>query len=526
MRIAALDLGSNSFHLLVVDAASDGSLVPVLREKEMLRLGAVVSRQGWIPPEAADRAVATVSRLVMLARSAGSSELIVCATAALRQADNGAEVVERIAAEVDVTVDVLSGTEEARLVFEGVRASMHLEPSPALCLDLGGGSLEVMVGSSAGLERSTSVDLGVARLWAELVRNDPLSKQDLRRLRERAEDTLVPVVEAMDVRNPALAVGTGGTARDLARLVAARRDPAIALGPALAVPPPVEQRSISRAELLAVHDELLAAPAADRLRFPGIDAGRVETVPVGAIVLVTAMELFGFDELTVSRWGLREGMVLEALGRLSPGTRAKAAVPYDGRRVSVVDLAQRCHADPARGDQVARLALALFDQTQVLHGLGPEDRQLLEYAALLHHIGRHVSIDAAHKHSAYLVQHGQLRGFSPEEVATMAALARYHRGSDPKPGHEPFRSLSSPRQAAVVAQAALLRVAAGLDTGHRSVVSDLDVDLDGETVVVTVEGSQGLDLALWGARRERQLFEKTFGRRIEFEAVVPSRRAG
>ena len=223
MRIAAFDLGSNSFHLLVVDAHADGTFVPLIKEKEMLRLGDAVGREGRIPEALADRAVATGDRFRRLAEGAGTEEIHARATAALREAENGGEVVDRMAAEAGVRVRVISGQEEARLIFEAVRASVVIDPAPALCLDLGGGSLEVMVGDAAGLRWASSVKLGAARLTAELVASDPPSERDVRRLRERVIAELAPLAEEVARFSPAMAVGTSGSFLALARMVAARR---------------------------------------------------------------------------------------------------------------------------------------------------------------------------------------------------------------------------------------------------------------------------------------------------------------
>ncbi len=457
MRIAAIDLGSNSFHLVVVDASKPGSLKSLLRDKEMLRLGDVVSREGRVTEAALARAIATIRRFKSLADSQGVTELAACATSAIREADNGGEVVDAIYAETGVRVRVLSGMEEARLILGAVRASVLIDPGPALCLDLGGGSLEIMVGGSGGLLHAATLPLGVARLSAELVAHDPPSVHDARRLRERLTATLAPVAEETAALRPTMAVGTSGTFCDLARIVVARRTGV--------VPVSVNQVTVSREELLVVHDAVMAADAGQRARIPGLDARRVDQIPAGSMVTTVAMELFGVSELTVSEWALREGMVLDVISRFDPAVWTSD--PRAIRRSSVLGLARRCGWDEAHGRQVARLATQLFDSTTALHGLGLDDRELLEHAALLHDIGHHVAHESHHKHTCYLIQHGRLRGFDPEEVDALACVARYHRRGDPKPSHEPYGSLPAARQAQFGTLATLLRIADGLDFGAR-----------------------------------------------------------
>jgi len=516
MRIAAMDLGSNSFHLLVVEAHADGSFVTLGREKEMLRLGDVVSREGRVTPAAAARAVDTVRRFKAIADSAEVERVAACATAAVREAENGGDLVDQIYTETGVRVRLLSGREEARLVFQAVRASVVIDPGPALCLDLGGGSLEVTVGGQTGMLRAASVELGVARLTAELVRHDPPSDNDLRRLRKRVTSVLAPIADEMAPFHPAMAVGTSGTICDLARMAAARRTGV--------VPASLNQLTVRRDELLAVHDDIVANPASKRAKMTGLDARRADQIPAGSMVLITALELFGVPELTVSEWALREGMVIDLISHADPAEWSGDF--HDIRRRSVLHLARRCNWDEAHGRQVARLATRLFDLTAPLHGLGEDDREFLEYAGLLHDIGHHVSIESHHKHTAYLIQNGGLRGFDHEEVDALAALARYHRRSEPKPAHEPFASLDADRQHRVTALASLLRLAEGLDFGHSGSVDDVDVTIGKNVVRVTILGTDDLELERWGARRKRHLFEKVFQRRLEIEEEHASRQAG
>ncbi len=216
MRIAALDLGSNSFHLLVADVHSDGTFEAITREKEMLRLGDDVTRNGRITPAAADRAVGAVRRMKQLADAIGATEVLAKATSAVRSAANGSELVDRIEEEAGVDVEVISGLEEARLIFAAVRSSVVIDPAPALGIDIGGGSVEVMVGDAAGLRWADSVPLGVGRLTAEYVQDDPPSKSARKKLEGHIRDGLEPLVADVLSRSPRLCIGSSGTINDLA----------------------------------------------------------------------------------------------------------------------------------------------------------------------------------------------------------------------------------------------------------------------------------------------------------------------
>jgi exopolyphosphatase/guanosine-5'-triphosphate,3'-diphosphate pyrophosphatase len=499
-----MDLGTNSFHLLVAEIHADGHLDPLVREKEMLRLGDVVSRHGSIPPTAADQAVATVRRFRLLAEAAGATEMLAKATSAIRRADNGAELVDRIEDETGITVEVISGHEEARLIFGAIRASIVLDPAPAVCLDLGGGSLEVMVGDTRGMQWATSLPLGVARLTTELVHSDPISKRDRRALHARIVEELAGTRDEVLGFHPKLAVGSSGTLECLAQMAAARRDEE--------APSTLNQLTITRDELEPMHKEILGSTAAERLRMDGLDARRVDLMVAGSMLLAVAMEELELESLTISEWALREGIVLDAVGRRDP--HLVTGDPRAIRREAVQSLARRCNWPEAHSRQVALLSLELFDATQELHGLGTDERELLEHAAFLHDIGEHVSNTGHHRHSAYLVRNGQLRGFAPVEIEMLAALVRWHRSGDPRVTDE-FPLLDADAIGRVRVLTALLRVGDGLDRAREQTVYGLDTTITPSLVLVRLRTRDDPELEIWGARRKRALFEKVFDREME-----------
>ena len=508
MRIAALDLGSNSFHLLVADVHLDGTFTAVAREKEMLRLGDDVARHGRIPAATADRAVAAVRRLRQLADALGAREVIAKATSAIRTAANGSELVDRIEAETGIEVEVINGTEEARLVFAAIRASVVLEPAPALCVDVGGGSVELMIGDASGLRWATSIPLGVGRLTAECVHDDPPSRADRKRLDERVRAGLEPLVADVRSRGPGFAVGTSGTLNDLVRMAVALRSGERTM------PASTNALRATRAEIVALHERIMEAKTSERRRLPGLEEQRrAELLPAGSTLLVTALELFELDGLTASDWAMREGIVLDAVRSHDPSDWSDD--PRALRRASVASLARRCNSDVAHTAHVAHLALRLFDQTSDLHQLGDRDREILEFASLLHDVGQHVSRKGHHRHAAYLVENGELRGFEPSEVAFLAALVRHHRRGDPKTSEARFAALSPDDRIRLRKLAALLRVADGLDRGRRGGVENLDAFVGKDLVVIRLAAQDEAELELWGARRRRELFEKVFERELE-----------
>jgi exopolyphosphatase/guanosine-5'-triphosphate,3'-diphosphate pyrophosphatase len=513
MRIGALDLGSNSFHLLVADVHPDGTFASITREKDMLRLGDEVARDGRISDTTAHRVVESVRHMKQIADASGATEVIAKATSAIRSAANGSEVVDQIEAATGIDVEVISGHEEARLIFAAVRASVVIDPSPALCIDLGGGSVELMVGDANRLLWVTSLNLGVGRLTERFVHSDPPSKSERQALEAHLRETLAPVAEEVARHAPRMTVGSSGTLSDLAAMVAASQTGE--------EPRSRNQLTVTRADFLPVHERIVRAKVSERRRMPGLEEKRAELIVAGSTFLAVAMDVFDFDQITISEWALREGIVLDAVGHHDPDDWSDD--PRALRRAAVASLARRCQSAPDHTRQVVRLVLELFDQTQALHGLGPADRELLEYAVLLHDIGQHVSQQGHHRHAAYLVEHAQLRGFSPDEVTFLAALVRHHRRGDPKPSEPLYGALSHRDRERVRRLAAILRVADGLDRGRRGVVAHVSTQITDNLVILRLRVEGDAELELWAARRRRDLFEKVFDRELEV-VVEPAER--
>jgi exopolyphosphatase/guanosine-5'-triphosphate,3'-diphosphate pyrophosphatase len=306
LRAATLDLGSTSFTLLIADATLRGEIRPVVQEKVMLRLGAVIASAAKIPDDVSARAVEVGRALCEVARREKVELLLPVGTAALREARNGAEVAERIGSAIGTPVRILSGEEEAVAIFRALQARVGIGSGRALGLDLGGGSLELAVGSDArGVEWAATLPLGVVRLHGRHVKDDPMTAREERAIDEQVRSQLSPHLEELARRRPSLALAAGGTARALARLLAERERGVRTSGP---LPLPAKK-------LFELKERLVASSHRERLRMRGVRRGRADLLPTGAIVLATVADALGLEGFTVSDWGLREGVLLEALQR-------------------------------------------------------------------------------------------------------------------------------------------------------------------------------------------------------------------
>jgi len=313
VRVGVFDLGSSSFHLMVVDATRDGVLVPVVRRRSFLHLGTEVARTGGVPADRAASAVRTVRRLSVACEEAGVDVVVALATAALRDADNGSRLIGRLEQVLDSKITLLSGEEEARLCFLGQRAGVWVGREPVLGLDLGGGSLEAGIGTIDEVIGVASVALGTARLRGELGTGELLTPDDRRAITEVALHRAEPI-RAMLEQNPRAGtrvIASGGTVRALARLALGLHRPVPLSGSVSSIQ--VNQVEIPAGQLFDLSERLATLDLDARLALPGVQSRRAPLLPVGAVVLSTLVETLGLQRLVVSEWGLREGAVIDAL---------------------------------------------------------------------------------------------------------------------------------------------------------------------------------------------------------------------
>ena len=515
MRLAAIDVGSNSLHMVIADVSADGHIEVVDRVKEMVRLGRSAFTTGHLTPEAMHLATSTLTTFGRLARARHVERLRIVATSAVREARNGAAFVRRLRRQTELPVRVISGAEEARLIYRAARYALGLDGGPYLLVDVGGGSVELVLVQDGRALWLRSLPLGAARLSEQFLLHDPPRPAEVRQLekhlRREMGDVLADARRAGVVR----AIGTSGTVTTLVAMArAVRGEPIERLHGAV-----VQARDVTR-----VRRRVLAVGAVRRADLPGMDAKRVDLIPAAAILLDVIHRRTGAPELAACTWALREGLLLDLARPHIEPARSTARV----RRGSVEALAQRFAGPNAHGRQVARLALALFDAAAVGLGLRPSAAELLEYAALLHDVGHVVDRGRHHRHSCYVVRNAELLGFDPVEVEIIAQTVRGHRKQAPRPADPELRALPAAARRSVRGLAALLRVADALDRSRFGVVKRLEAVLRPTRLVVTVDpGEENADLELWAAERRVDLLARLLDRPVVFRAgsVRATRRA-
>lgn len=510
MRMAAIDVGSNSLHMVIAQADPDGAVTTLWRMKEMVGLGRMSFPSHRLSNEAMDRATGALARFQEVARIRGCEKILAVATSAVREAENGGDFLVRVRRELGIPIRVVSARDEARLIYLGVRHAIDLGTRPHFILDIGGGSVELIVADAGKPLLLESRKLGAARMTAKFVTSDPISPTDLKTLVAQYDKELGPICENILALKPVAALGTSGTIENLAAMCSAldghHSDRSAGV--------------IKRDAIAKLVAKLLESRTKERAAMAGLDDQRKDQITAGALLVNELFRRLNLTEMKVCKSALREGILVEYLARHLPDLSIRRDVP-DPRRRSVLDLARRCAWHQSHSEHVAKLCVELFDQLQPLHKLAAHDRELIEYGALLHDIGWHIARERHHKHSQYLILNGGLKNFTEEEIPIIASIARYHRKASPKPAHRRFAKLSAHARRVVRVGAALLRVADGLDRSHGSVVSAVKSEISPKKVELTVKARGDAELEIWGARSKMDMFRDVFKRKLKVKLGTP-----
>jgi exopolyphosphatase/guanosine-5'-triphosphate,3'-diphosphate pyrophosphatase len=508
MRIAAIDCGTNSIHMIVVRIRPDLSFEVIDREKEMVRLGSGGLDGKALTPEAVQTGLQTFSRFRRLADSHQVEEILAAATSAVREAENGGEFLSAVERETGIKTQVISGTEEARLIHLAAVYGVDVAGASAVVVDIGGGSVEITHGTGASIRVAKSFKLGVIRLTERYVHADPLSRRDERKLVKHIDEELDVYLKDIATVGFDRVIGTSGTIISLGTVASnnGRRGP-----------DEVRNLRVPARQIHRLRKDVSTLSISQRMKLPGLDPRRADLMVAGAVLLDTILRHLGASEITLCDLALREGLVLDYIQRNRKHIAQADRYP-DVRRRSVIELAERCSYWPEHAHQVARLAGLIFDQTRAVHGLTDREREWLEYAAVLHDVGTHISYSRHHKHSYYLIKNGDLRGFEPEEIDVIALSARYHRKTPPAKSHEAFAALRPKSREAVRALSAILRLAETLDRSHAQIVTGVELDDRGKEYLIKLRTTAEAELELWAANRQIEPFEALVGKPVRVSA--------
>jgi exopolyphosphatase / guanosine-5'-triphosphate,3'-diphosphate pyrophosphatase len=500
-KVAVIDLGSNSFRLVVFTYAEPDETGRAWWRRtdeihEAVRIAAGQQEDGMLAEEPIERALETLELYAHFCRATGIEDVKPVATSAIRDAANQEAFLDAARELTGLDVRVLSREEEARYGYLAAVNSTTL--ADGVALDLGGGSMQLVRVDGRHATDARSWPLGAVRMTERFLPGEKAKGKQIKALREHVAEQLA---EAEWLERGGRLVGVGGTVRNLASAAEIAAElPSYG----------VQGFSIGREALDDLVDRLAELDASERASVPGIKAARGDLILAGALVVQGVMEAGGFETLEVTEAGLREGVFYETL-------LAGSDPPLfeDVRRASVLNLASAYGADFAHTDHVARLALGLWDGLaagDVFAG-DPLERDLLWAAAMLHDIGTAVDYDDHHKHSRYLILNAGLPGYTTRETALIGQMARYHRKGTPSLG--PFAALARDGDDALVTRgSALLRLGEQLERSRDQAVHEARVTVADGRVELTLESDEDVSVACWGAHRQRDLFERAFGREL------------
>jgi exopolyphosphatase/guanosine-5'-triphosphate,3'-diphosphate pyrophosphatase len=508
-KLAAIDVGTNSFHLIVVEVKGDGNFEIVDREKEVIRLGeGSGSDIKIIKPDAAERAIDTLKRFKGIADS-HNAPLRAVATSAVRESHNKNEFIKNVFEKTGVEIEVISGYEEARLIYLGVLKAVPVFNKKTLVIDIGGGSTEFLVGKKGTSSYSISVKIGAVRLTQKFFPDYILTESRIKECRKWVEGELYQVCHKIKEEGFQVCVGSSGTIMSAGFIINALRGKISNGGTIL------NNFEFSKDELEKVEKIVLSKKTFEkRSKIAGIDEKRADIIPAGIIILKTIFDLLDLEKMTISGYALREGIIIDSLQK----KHADNPLPAfdDIRKSSVKNLALSCKNDIEHSEHVKDLALQLFDQLKKLHKLNDECREYLEAASILHDVGYHISHTNHHHHSYYIIKNSELLGFNENEINIIAHTARYHRKSHPKNSHNDFGELPEKIQSIIKKLSAILRLADSFDRTHRHLIDSIKTVVKNKTVEIFLKcsGNNEPAIELWNLDRRKALFEEIFGKKI------------
>ena len=522
MRLAAIDIGSNSIKLIVVEATSDDSFAVLGREKEVVRLGHNTLREGYLSPDTIKRAVDCIGRFRSISEARGATRVLAVATASVREAHNASEFIEEVEKRTGVRIEVLSSIEEARLIGLAVAQSCAAGVHTALNVDIGGGSTEISFLRDGVPTELYSVKLGAVGLTESFITSDPVKPKELRALREEIRAALDRPRRELNGLKWKQTTGTSGTIIAIGEALRLRRLRLIDADSEGAQP---SGAKIDFAQLERFNDRMADMKMAGRASVPGINAQRAEIIVAGGQILEGVMRALEVKSLRTCDWALREGVIINQLREMDAESRPPVPDVADPRLRGVFAVGRRFGYEEAHAHQVTMLAEKIFDLVAPVYKLNRHQRTLLSATALLHDVGYHIAHEYHHKHSLYLIKHSELTGFSEAERHVIANAARYHKGALPKERHADFSALNEQDQETVWRLGGIIRVADALDKSYSGVVRDVRCTLEGEIVHVQLRSASNCDKEIWAAEQKRDMFEQAYGCKLVFSRRALARRA-
>lgn len=501
-RLAAIDVGTNTIRLTVAEVQDDDTYRILDEEREMVRLGEKLDRTGRLSEAAMTRALAAIGKMKAIADGFKITQLRAIATSAVREAANGRAFVREVSRQHKVRIDVISGEEEARLAFRTASRHFDFQGRPTAVVDIGGGSVEVILSAGTAIDHVYSFPLGAVRVTERLVRSDPLRPRHWKQMKDEIDRTIRPVTR-QGAHRAEIMIGSGGTFTALAHMSKWQREGRHGS---------VQGYVLTPAEIIHLLGRLRETPLEARREIQGLSSDRADIIVGGVSVISRLVRGLETQQIMVNERGIRDGLLLHMVSEL-PG---RSASPLPGNRIEWArQFARKAHSNERHSEQVAELAVQIFDGVQNRFGLPASSRDLLEAAAILHEIGHLISHSKHHKHAYHLIIHGDLPGFTPHEVELIANVVRYHRRAFPRKWHENLAYLAGPDRRLIAKLSGILRIADGLDRTHSQSVTGVKVRALRGRLRLNLEARMFPEIESADAARKADLFRRAFKTDVE-----------
>ncbi|RKR04429.1 Ppx/GppA phosphatase [Kushneria sinocarnis] len=487
-RLAAVDLGSNSFHLLIADHV-DGRLRVLDRRSDKVQLAAGLDDEGYLGEDAIERALACLERFSTLLSGIAARDMRIVGTNALRSAVNSEHFIERAQQQLGHAIEIIAGREEARLIYLGAAHALAEVHGRRLIVDIGGGSTELIIGEDFDPLALESLAMGCVSYTRRFFGDGRISERSMRRAEREALSELGNIQQPYRRLGWEDPIGTSGTIKAIAAVIEADD--------------PGSRGMITRAGIDRLRQRLIECGSLDRIRMKGLKDDRARIFPAGVAILGAIFEALDIDRMRYASGALRDGVLLDFIGR---------DTPHDSRRLSVAQLESRFSIDGRQADNVARTLEQLFGQVRTAWGLSDEQATFLHWGARLHELGLTIAHSHFHKHGAYLVEHSDLAGFSTPEQRLLAWLVRAHRRRFPSRELDRFPGSERSRAARL---ARLLRLAVVLNHGRPDAPpAPVTLTADGDRLLLTLEAGRHSSLVIDDLGRE-QAFQQSAGFDLE-----------
>ena len=495
IRVAAIDLGTNAIRFIACEFISRNRYTVLESVRAPVRLGHNSFISGKLDNEVQDSAIKALTGFRSAMKRLKISTYKAVATSAVRESANGVSFVKRAKRESGIDIEVITGTEEARLVYVAVKRKIPLGAKRWLIVNLGGGSVEVCLADSSGIIWNQTHTIGAVRLYEELTAGGEEPPQFRHLIAEYISSIKLPKNDR--IGKLAGFIATGGNIEELARLSNTSTDEA---GTSI----------MRKTALTSMASSLARLSYEGRIKEFDLRKDKADVILPAAFVYEKFAALAGVSKIIVPYVGTREGILYDIVDNIT--THSAHLLEKEKQIASVaIEIGRRYQFDEPHGLHVAGLSLSLFNQVKDIVDPEANDRNILLAAAILHDIGTFISYKGHHKHSLYLIAQSEIPGLNEREIMMAANIARYHRKSEPSTKHEYYARLTPGEQNRVTRMAAILRIADSLDRDHTQNVKRVLVSLKRPNLLLTLETTSDTYIEEWAIKNKGKLFEKAFG---------------